>query len=117
MADYDYLSDNGNLSFAETANHRASQITYFDENSRDFKKAEVYFERLEQLSNSAETVFEAQLFGLRSAFYGENYPNVPRKADALIANIGSTPAEHAEAYYFKGVAYIEMPSSDTCFRK
>jgi len=106
LRDYAYISDKGNPTYAETANHRAANITYYNEQARDFAAAEKYFGRLEKIATSPELLFEAQQLGMRSAFYANNFSTLAQKADKLMNNPRATPADHAEANYFKGKAYV-----------
>lgn len=120
LVDYDYVSNQGSTAYAETANHRAANITYYNEAARNFKSAEKYYDRLEKMASTQELLFEAQQIGLRASYFANNLAVVPAKADKLMQNARTTPADHAEANYFKGKALLEQknyPGALVAFNK
>lgn len=110
LRDYAYISDLGNSAYVETANHRAANITYYS--TQDFPQAQLYFGRLEQTATTEERLFEAQQYGMRSAFYANDFQALPVIAERLINNPRSTSPDRAEAYYYKGKAYIAQRNYD-----
>ncbi|BDS09900.1 tetratricopeptide repeat protein [Aureispira anguillae] len=104
IMDYAYISDQGTSSYTETANHRAANITYYS--TQNFAEAMKYYGRLEQVATTEELLFEAQQFGMRSAFYASDFKNLPQIAGRLIQNARATAQDHAEANYFIGKAYL-----------
>lgn len=106
ISDYDYISENGNPVYAETANHRAANIAYYS--IQDFPAATKYYGRLEQVATTEERLFEAQQFGMRSAFYASDFQNLPAIAQRLMNNPRATPQDYAEAHYFTGKAYLSQ---------
>jgi tetratricopeptide (TPR) repeat protein len=114
LQDYSYISDLGNSGYTETANHRAANITYYS--TQDFAQAQLYFGRLEQTATTEEHLFEAQQYGMRSAFYANDFQALPLIADRLINNARSTTPDRAEAYYYKGKAYIAQRQYDEALK-
>lgn len=110
IQDYAYISDQGSSIFAETANHRAANIAYYS--TQNFPEAQKYYGRLEQTATTEELLFEAQQFGMRSAFYASDFQNLPLIAERLIKNSRATTQDHAEAYYFIGKAYLAQKDYD-----
>lgn len=108
LPDYDYVARSSSPAYAETANHRAANITYYNEDARDFNAAATYYERLETIASTQELLFEAQQNGLRASYYAGDLAVVPTKADKLMQNPRATPADHAEANYFKGKALLQQ---------
>jgi tetratricopeptide (TPR) repeat protein len=104
IQDYAYISDQGSSVFVETANHRAANIAYYS--TQNFPEAQKYYGRLEQTATTEELLFEAQQFGMRSAFYASDLQSLPAIAERLIQNPRATTQDHAEAYYFTGKAYL-----------
>lgn len=110
IQDYAYISDQGSSVFAETANHRAANIAYYS--TQNFPEAQKYYGRLEQAATTEELLFEAQQFGMRSAFYASDFQVLPSIAERLIKNPRATTQDHAEAYYFMGKAYLAQQEDD-----
>lgn len=110
LIDYAYISDQGTSSYAETANHRAANITYYS--IQNFPEAMKYYGRLEQVATTEELLFEAQQFGMRSAFYASDFQQLPQIAERLIKNSRATAQDHAEANYFIGKAYLAQRDYD-----
>jgi tetratricopeptide (TPR) repeat protein len=110
IQDYAYISDQGNSAFVETANHRAANIAYYS--TQNFPEAQKYYGRLEQTATTEELLFEAQQFGMRSAFYASDFQSLPAIAERLISNPRATTQDHAEAYYFIGKAYLAQQDNN-----
>ncbi|MBL4649026.1 MAG: tetratricopeptide repeat protein [Aureispira sp.] len=110
IQDYAYISDQGNSVFVETANHRAANIAYYS--TQNFPEAQKYYGRLEQTATTEELLFEAQQFGMRSAFYASDFQRLPAIAERLIQNPRATTQDHAEAYYFIGKAYLAQQDNN-----
>ncbi len=118
LQDYVFLSNMGNSAYAETANHRAANITYYS--IQDFKQAQLYYSRLEQTATTEERLFEAQQYGMRSSFYANDFQTLPVVAERLINNPRATTPDRAEAYYYRGKAFIAQRQYDqalTAFEK
>lgn len=118
IQDYASISDQGSSVFVETANHRAANIAYYS--TQNFPEAQKYYGRLEQTATTEELLFEAQQYGMRSAFYASDFQNLPPVAERLIKNSRATTQDHAEAYYFMGKAYLAQKEDDkalTAFNK
>ncbi|MFK7799559.1 MAG: tetratricopeptide repeat protein [Aureispira sp.] len=110
LQDYTYISDLGNSAYTETANYRAANIAYYS--TQDFPQAQLYYGRLEQTATTEERLFEAQQYGMRSAFYANDFQALPLIAERLIKNARSTTPDRAEAHYYKGKAYIAQRKYD-----
>jgi tetratricopeptide (TPR) repeat protein len=113
ISDYAYISDNGNPTYAEIANHRAANIAYYS--TQNFPDALKYYGRLEKVATTEEKLFEAQQFGMRSAFYAADFQLLPGIAERFMKNSRATPSDHAEANYFIGKAYLSQKNYDTAF--
>lgn len=104
IKDYAFISDNGNAAFVETANHRAANISYYS--TKNYVDALKYYGRLEKVASTEEHLFEAQQFGMRSAYYANDFQSLPTIAERFMKNSRATPQDHAEANYFIGKAYL-----------
>ncbi|MDC0231327.1 tetratricopeptide repeat protein [Aureispira] len=110
IIDYAYISDNANPAYAETANYRAANITYYS--IQDFGEASKYFGRLEKLASTEERLFEAQQYGMRAAYYATEFDTLIKTTERFINNPRSTPQDHAEANYFLGKSYLSQKNYD-----
>lgn len=110
LRDYAFISDLNRSAYTETANHRAATISYYS--TQDFPQAQLYYGRLEQTATTEERLFESQQYGMRSTFYANDFQTLPVIAERLIQNPRSTPPDRAEAYYYKGKAYIAQKQYD-----
>ena len=106
LKDYAYISNLNNPAFAETANHRAANIAYYS--TQNFADAVKYYSRLEKVATTEERLFEAQQFGMRSAFYAGDFQALPPIAERFMQNSRATSQDHAEANYFMGKAYLSQ---------
>lgn len=118
LSDYAYISDNGNQSFAEIANHRAANICYFS--TQNFGEALRFYLRLEKVASSADMLFESQQFGMRSSFYAGQLDSLPTIAERFMNNERATTQDHAEANYYIGksrLAQQQYAAALTAFNK
>ncbi len=100
LKDYSFLSDQNNPNFAETVNLRAGRITYNIQATRNFAEAAKFYSRLEKYASTEANRYEAQLFGLRAAYFGNQPAQVPAAADKVIKNPRATQPDKADAHYF-----------------
>ncbi|MCH2022691.1 MAG: tetratricopeptide repeat protein [Saprospiraceae bacterium] len=114
ILDYAYISDNGNPAYAETANYRAANITYYS--IQDFSEASKYFGRLENLASTEERLFEAQQYGMRAAYYATKFDTLINTTERFINNPRTTPQDHAEANYYLGKSYLSQKKYDDALK-
>ena len=100
LKDYNFLSEQNNPNFAETVNLRAGRISYNIAATRNFAEAAKYYARLEKYASTETNRYEAQLFGLRAAYFGNTWGQVAAAADKLIKNPRAVQSEKAEAHFY-----------------
>lgn len=104
LVDFSYIAQTDNPAYAEQANYNAALIEYH--NKENYEQAFYYYSKLEKIASTEEILFEAQQYGMRSAFLGGKVAELPGIAERFMQNVRSTDADKAEANYYLGKAYL-----------
>jgi tetratricopeptide (TPR) repeat protein len=105
LKDYENLIGMGQHPYLLRSLEKAAIISY--NHSADFGKALLHYSKLEELANTTEIRFEAQLGALRSAFRSGNSNATVQYADKILQNTLSRSEHKALAQFYKGKIHIQ----------
>ncbi|HKK74224.1 MAG TPA: tetratricopeptide repeat protein [Saprospiraceae bacterium] len=104
LQDYEWVVDQGQSSYYLKALQKAAIIAYNHE--LDFGKSFELYTKLEEVAESDEQMFEAQLGALRSAYRSDNKQALYTYANKVTQNSRATELQRATAYFYLGkIAY------------
>ncbi len=104
LAHYDWVVNKGPSRYYARALEKAAIIAY--NHAQDFNKSYDLYTRLEQIADTEELRFEAQLGGMRSAYRIGNSQAVYSLANKVSANPNATELQRATANFYIGkIAY------------
>ncbi len=109
IALYRITLEGPNNGFTETAAVRVSKYLY---NNGDFTAAIPYYEKLLEVSNNPEIIWNAQIGLMRSNYLIENYTNAAIYADKVLENSLTKTAIRLEAEYSKGMSNFYLENYD-----
>ena len=109
--DYEWVIAKGQSRYYDKALEKAALIAYNHE--LDFAKAFDYYSQLEEVANTSDMRFEAQLGALRSAYRINNPSAVSQMARKVINNPAATKEHLATANFFLGKMAFDQKEYQT----
>lgn len=105
LTHFEYVAEQGQTQFTETALSKAGKILYTNEN---YKKALDYFEQLEKIAEYDENRVMAQEGLLRTHYHMENYKKAIRAAEKLLMDYDIPEKTKTEAHLIVGRSAVVL---------